>query len=126
MLDLGLRYFISLVSGVAVASSLLAHAQDSPTGMVPQIEMARIRSVDEIPSNLRLGDYLVDLMKGVSLSSAQGVGRAWEMPLHTDSADGFPDRYGRWCNHVVLGPNRLPWYNYISASSPCSPDSLNE
>jgi hypothetical protein len=99
---------------------------DSPTGMVPQIEMARIRSVDEIPSNLRLGDGLVDLMKGVSLSSAQGVGRAWEMPLHTDSADGFPDRYGRWCNHVVLGPNRLPWYNYISASSPCFPDSLNE
>jgi hypothetical protein len=122
MLDLGLRWFISLVGGVAVASSLLAHAQDSPTGLVPEIEIARIRSVDEIPSNLSLGDHLVDLMKGVSLCSAQGIGRAWEMPLYTHAPDGFPGRYGRWCNHVVLGPNRLPWYNYISASSPCSPD----
>ena len=85
MLDLGLRYFISLVSGVAVASSLLAHAQDSPTGMVPQIEMVPIRSVDEIPSNLRLGDDLVDLMKGVSLSSAQGVGRG--------ATEGWPCLY---------------------------------
>jgi hypothetical protein len=125
MFDLRRRAFISLVGAVGVGSSLLGHAQDSPITTVPQIEMTRIMPVEDMPA-FRLGEDLVDLMKGVSLSSAQGMGRAWKMPLYTNPADGFPDRYGRWCNHIVLGPNRLPWYNYISASSPCSPDRLKE
>ena len=86
---------------------------------LPQIEIARVKRVDRMPPNPRLSDDLIDLMKDFSLSSAQGIGGAWEAPSYIGPADAFDERYGRWCNHVVTGPNRLPWYKYASTSSPC-------
>jgi hypothetical protein len=77
------RQFITLLGGAAVGSSLAAHAQDSPSATVPQIEMARVKPVDQMLPNLRLGDDLIDLMKGFSLSSAHAIGAAWETPPYT-------------------------------------------
>jgi hypothetical protein len=96
------REFISLFGGLAVASSLAAHAQESATTLgtkattatLPQIEMARVKPVDKMPPNLRLGDDLIDLMKDFSLSSAQAIGRAWGTPLR--SSTPFDERYGQW------------------------------
>ena len=74
------REFISLFGGLAVASSLAAHAQESATmratATLPQIEVARVKPVDRMPPNLRLSDDLIDLMKDFSLSSAQAIGGA--------------------------------------------------
>jgi hypothetical protein len=72
-----------------------------------------------MPPNPRLSDGLIDLMKGFSLSSRQGIGVAWEALPYIAPANAFEERYGRWCNHVVPGLNRLPWYKYVSTSSPC-------
>jgi hypothetical protein len=117
--------FISLFGGIATAWSLAAHAQDSATmwatkAILPQIEVARVKPVDRMPPNPRLSDDLIDLMKDFSLSRLQGIGGAWEAPPYTGPANTFDERYGRWCNHVVPGPNRLPWFKYTSTSSPCS------
>jgi hypothetical protein len=43
--------------------------------------MARVKPIDKMPPNLRLSDDLIDLMKDFSLSSAQAIGGAWEIPL---------------------------------------------
>ena len=118
------RAFIMLLGGAAVASSLAARAQDSPTATMPQIEMARVKPVDNMLPNLRLGDDLIDLMNSFSLSSAQAIGGAWETPPYISPADVFAERYGRWCNQVGPGPNQLPWYKYDPASSPCSPEVI--
>jgi hypothetical protein len=83
------RNFIDLFAGVATAWSLAAHAQESATmpetsdttARLPQIEVARVKPVDRMPPNVRLSDDLIDLMKGFSLSSAQGIGGAWRAPL---------------------------------------------
>jgi hypothetical protein len=84
---------------MAAAWSLAAHAQESATmrateATLPQIEMARVKPVDRTPPNLRLGDDLIDLMKDFSLSSAQGIGRAWGIPLRASTP--FDERYGQW------------------------------
>jgi hypothetical protein len=65
------RKFISLFGGVAAAWSLEAHAQESETmrgtkattSTLPQIEIVRVRPTDRMPSNLRLSDDPIDLMK---------------------------------------------------------------
>jgi len=96
------REFISLFGVLAAASSLAVHAQESATmrateattGTLPQIEMARVKPVDRMPPNLRLGDNLIDLMRDFSLSSAQAIGGAWGIPLRPSTP--FDERYGQW------------------------------
>jgi hypothetical protein len=96
------REFMSLFGGVAAAWSLAAHGQESATmgatqattASLPQIEVARVKRVDRLPSNPRLGDDLIDLMKDFRLSSAQGIGGAWGTPLRPPTP--FDERYGPW------------------------------
>jgi hypothetical protein len=96
------RNFIDLFAGVATAWSLAAHAQESATmpetsdttARLPQIEVARVKPVDRMPPNVRLSDDLIDLMKGFSLSSAEGIGSAWGAPLPPPTL--FDERFGQW------------------------------
>jgi hypothetical protein len=97
------REFISLFVGVAAAWSLAAHAQESgtlgttkaTTATLPQIKVARVKPVDRTPPNLRLSDDRIDLMTGgFSLSSAQAIGGAWEIPVRPPTP--FDARYGQW------------------------------
>ncbi len=96
------RTFIGLFGGVAAAWSVAAYAQGSATMpttsgtsmSLPQIEVARVKPVDQMPPNVRLSDDLVDLMKGFSLSSAEGIGSAWGTPLRPPTL--FDERFGQW------------------------------
>jgi hypothetical protein len=95
------RKFIGLLGGVAAAWSVAAYAQGSATmpttsgtTSLPQIEVARVKPVDQMPSNVRLSDNLIDLMKGFSLSSAEGIGSAWGAPLRPLTF--FDERFGQW------------------------------
>ena len=64
------------------------------TASLPQIEVARVKPVDQVPPNVRLSDDLIDLMKAFSLSSAEGIGRAWGAPLRPPTP--FDERFGQW------------------------------
>jgi hypothetical protein len=65
---------------MAAAWSIAAYAQKSATmsatsgttASLPQIEVARVKPVDQVPPNVRLSDDVIDLMKAFSLSSAEG------------------------------------------------------
>src|SRR5260370_20610537 len=104
MSDKRRREFIARCGGVAAAWSLAAHergratigATKAMTATLPQIEIVRVKPVDRTPPNLRLSNGLVDLMKGFSLSSSQGIGGAWETPPNIATPDAFAERYGRW------------------------------
>ena len=81
---------ISLVSSVAAAWPLAAHAQSTTkpsqatTANVPHIEVARLTPVDPMAPNLRLqfNDGSVDLMMGFNLNGFEGVGGAWKVPAN--------------------------------------------
>src|SRR5262244_924777 len=73
-------------------------ATEATTATLPQIELARVKPVDRPPSNLRLSEGLIDLMKDFSLSSAQGIGGAWLRP-----STPFDERYGQWCGTLTGG-----------------------
>jgi hypothetical protein len=66
----------------------------APAATSPQIEVARVKPVDRMPSDLRLSDNLIDLMKDFSLSSAQAIGGAWGIPPRVSTP--FDTRYGEW------------------------------
>jgi hypothetical protein len=65
---------------MAAAWSIAAYAQESATmpatsgttASLPQIEVARVKPVDQVPPNVRLSDDVIDLMKAFSLASAEG------------------------------------------------------
>jgi hypothetical protein len=96
------RKLISLFGGVAAAWSLAAHAQQSETlgantttATLPQIKIERVKPVDSTPPDLRLSDDRIDLVTAsFSLSSAQAIGGAWEIPVRLPTP--FEERYGHW------------------------------
>jgi hypothetical protein len=97
------RKFVILFVGAAVAWSLAAHAQESgtletskaTTATSPKIEVARVKAVESPAPDPRLSDDRVDLMTAsFSLSSAQAIGGAWEIPVRPPTH--FDDRYGQW------------------------------
>jgi hypothetical protein len=97
------RGFITLLVGVAAAWSVAAHAEESgalgstkpTTASLPKIEVARVKPVESTPPDLRLSDERIDLMTaGFSLSSAQAIGGAWEIPVRPPTP--FDERYGQW------------------------------
>jgi hypothetical protein len=90
--------FISLISGAAALVSLVAHAADP--AVTPATTLPHIRTLEPSASNyrFRLRDGDVNLMKGFSLSSEQGIGASWQGPLvippHSDAT--FEERFGDW------------------------------
>jgi hypothetical protein len=94
--------FICLFGAMAAAWSIAAYAQESATmpatsgttASLPQIEVARVRPVDQVLPNVRLSDAVIDLMKGFSLSGAEGIGGAWGAPLRPPTP--FDERFGQW------------------------------
>jgi hypothetical protein len=66
----------------------------APTAISPQIEVTRVKPSEGIPPSPRLSDDLIDLMKGVSLSTTQGIGGFWGIPMRPSTP--FEERYGQW------------------------------
>jgi hypothetical protein len=102
VLDAFSREFITLFVGVAVAWSLVAHAEESgtlgttepTTATLPKIDVARVKPVESTPPNLRLSDDRIDLMSGITLSSNQAIGGSWGIPVRPPTP--FDERYGQW------------------------------
>jgi hypothetical protein len=87
---------------MVAAWSVAAYAQGSATmpptsgttTSLPHIEVARVKPVDQMPPNVRLSDDLIDLTKGFSLSSAEGIGSVWGTPVRPPTL--FDERFGQW------------------------------
>ena len=92
------RQFICLFGAMAAAWSIAAYAQESATSgtsaSLPQIEVARVKPVEQVLPNVQLSDDVIDLMKAFSLSSAEGIGSAWGAPLRPLTP--FDERFGHW------------------------------
>ena len=96
------REFICLFGAIGAAWSIAAYAQESSTmpttsgttTSLPQIEVARVKPVDQVPPNVRLSDDVIDLMRAFSLSGAEGIGGAWGAPLRPPTP--FDERFGHW------------------------------
>jgi hypothetical protein len=97
------RTFVLLLGSVAAALPIATRAQQpsmmEPThttrATLPQIQVVRVKRIEPAGPKFRsqLGDGEVDLMKGFSLGSRQGIGGAWKMP---PVGETFDARYGRW------------------------------
>ena len=100
--------FISLISWAAALVPLIAHAANPPITQraqaaattLPHIRTVQVKPLEPFASNYRfwLRDGDVDLMKGFSLSSEQGIGASWQGPLviAPHSAATFEERFGDW------------------------------
>jgi hypothetical protein len=94
--------FMALLAAWACVWPLLAAQAQQPatTGASattsPHIEIMRVKPVERRPTELRLGEGRVDLMKDFSLSSREGVGDVWGTPAYIPSPARFDDRYGKW------------------------------
>jgi hypothetical protein len=92
------RKFLCLFGAMAAAWSIAAYAQESATSgtsaSLPQIEVARVKPVEQVLPNVQLSDDVIDLMKAFSLSSAEGIGSAWGAPLRPLTP--FDERFGHW------------------------------
>jgi hypothetical protein len=99
---------------MAAAWSIAASAQESATvpatsgttASLPQIEVARVKPVDQVLPNVRLSDNVIDLMKAFSLSSAEGIGGAWghhcaRRPPSTNVSASGKLVYGRSSRSVI-------------------------
>ena len=93
---------VVLLANLIAGSPLLANAQDPRTmqqqttgAKEPRIEIVRVKQTDSAAPRLqfRFSDGVVDLMKGASLDSFDGIGNAWKTPSFTET---FDSRYGRW------------------------------
>jgi ABC transporter substrate binding protein len=93
---------VVLLAYLIAALPLLANAQDprivqrqAAGAKEPRIEIVRVKRTDSAAPEFqfRLSDGVVDLMRGVSLDSFDGIGDAWKTPSFTET---FDSRYGRW------------------------------
>ena len=91
---------VVLLANLIAALPLLANAQDprivqrqAAGAKEPRIEIVRVKRTDPAAPEFqfRLSDGVVDLMRGVSLDSFDGIGDAW-----TSFTETFDSRYGRW------------------------------
>ncbi len=89
----------SLAGEPVPQESLSTQAPKAMTATSPQIEVARAKPIDPTSPKLRfqISDGVVDLMKGSSLLSYEGLGGAWQIPPYSVASDDtFDERYGRW------------------------------
>ena len=85
----------TVVWPLAAAAQLTTPRTQATTVTPSQIKMVRVKPIDRAAPNFRfqLSDSVVDLMKGFSLGSLEGIGGVWKMP---PVAETFDARYGRW------------------------------
>ena len=92
---------VLLLANLIAGSPVLANAQDPRTmqqqtkgAKEPRIEIVRVKRTDSAAPEFqfRLSDGVVDLMRGVSLDSFDGIGDAWTPSF----IETFDSRYGRW------------------------------
>jgi hypothetical protein len=92
---------VVLLANLIAALPLLAYAQDprivqrqAAGAKEPRIEIVRVKQTDSAAPEFqfRLSDGVVDLMRGVSLDSFDGIGDAWTPSF----IETFDSRYGRW------------------------------
>ena len=97
---------VVLLANLIAALPLLANAQDprivqrqAAGAKEPRIEIVRVKRTDSAAPEFqfRLSDGLVDLMRGVSLDSFDGIGDAWTPSF----IETFDSRYGRWCSATL-------------------------
>jgi hypothetical protein len=92
---------VVLLANLIAALPLLANAQDprimqrQAAGAKERIEIVHVKRTDPAAPDFqfRLSDGVVDLMRGVSLDSFDGIGDAWKTPSFTET---FDSRYGHW------------------------------